>query len=750
MLKTSRLAKFVLPCLCLFSNAAVSQSSSWTDSLNTQSPQWQGDTAEFLWGPGGLQSNANAAGKLELYRRSPISHLAHWQVQGNLEFNPSSANYATVQLMGTAHQRYELRLGGNATDDLQLLYCTDTGCAVLASVPGYLNASKPAFDLHISRDSTLGFTCWDLDTTLFYIRDSSLLNGHQLGLRCTFTKSRAKKFQFTYLAANGVQYVDSVPPSCPTASFTSPHTMQFHFDEPCVPHGPNYITSGLDTAYFPQLNPFSWLATFSAPLPIGNQSFVVPSARDTAMNVGGMCLVNGWVEYPRIGSAQIVAFSPKLNNTNAWLLLHLQDSLPANTSLVLQREDGKQDSLLLGTHPPGHWLLHDSTALALPTNALSKPTVATLFSYNIPIAQQLLDPNQLPLHMRQGHHYLHLDTLTWSAKDFNPRPSSTPPLTDRRPTSFTATALQNPLHWEWLPTTRMWSRLDSTLWFGALAQQQELPENHQWSWNRPLALQVAGEAPLQHPQLVINELHTHSTYLPEFIELYAPNNSLLGVLQWAKLHTSYGYQYVKPLPVEPFPFTDGIGLPAMKGGELRAFAPPQNLPNEAACYHLLSEQATVLDSLCHLKASHHLSWEKLALSLPGTDTLAWAPHSPDLQANSEGSPNAANSISFLPIAAGVPWVSVIQAHASLHPLHWQPMAAFDVAAPANSLFSAVIHAPNGQAIHRLYHEHHTAGAQRVLVDAATLQLSSGIYTVVFTAEHEGGTLRARKSFSVFE
>lgn len=221
----------------------------WNDNFSDgdfkSNPCWLGDTAKFEV-DASLQLHLNApavSGKACLFTPSVISTSASWKFTIQLEFNPSSGNYAKVILMSdknnpdSSWNGYFIRLG-YTSDDISLLKQEGTSSTVLIDGPNsMLNYSSNRLSIRVSRDSEGGWTLFADTTGAFNYSvigsaiDSSFRQSNYFGVQCIYTSTRSTKFWFDNFEVTGRASNDSVPPTLATMKVESDSSVQFRFSE---------------------------------------------------------------------------------------------------------------------------------------------------------------------------------------------------------------------------------------------------------------------------------------------------------------------------------------------------------------------------------------------------------------------------------------------------------------------------------------------------------------------------------------
>lgn len=222
---------------------------SFTDGDLKHNPSWIGDTSNFEVNAA-LQLHLNApavTGKSLLVTSSEVSTGAVWKFWTQLDFNPSSSNYAKVYLMSdkaridSSLRGYYIRIGG--TDDDISLFRQD-GTASKLIIDGrnrILNASVNKVSVMVTRsfagewllncDST-GFTNYE---ELGSVRDTTYWTSRYFGVQCIYSSTRSNKFLFDNFEVTGKKSTDTIPPVVTSVSAVDDSLAVIKFSEEVDP-----------------------------------------------------------------------------------------------------------------------------------------------------------------------------------------------------------------------------------------------------------------------------------------------------------------------------------------------------------------------------------------------------------------------------------------------------------------------------------------------------------------------------------
>lgn len=225
--------------------AQISVTDSFSDGDLTSNPVWAGDTAFFTVNPSGeLQLTDSLAGSKYISTASGIAAEARWEIYVRLDFNPSTSNYLKLYLMSDQHNLqgplngYFVRIGGSSDDRIGLYSQSGTTTSLLAEstddwldsdpVQLRLNVDRTASDLWILSADTSGGSNYQV---LGSAVDASHGFSTHLGLVPEYTKTRADKFFFDDLYANGIVFRDTIAPGISSVNVVNPGVVEVSFTE---------------------------------------------------------------------------------------------------------------------------------------------------------------------------------------------------------------------------------------------------------------------------------------------------------------------------------------------------------------------------------------------------------------------------------------------------------------------------------------------------------------------------------------
>ncbi|MDH3708404.1 MAG: lamin tail domain-containing protein, partial [Cyclobacteriaceae bacterium] len=234
--------------LCpLLSSAQIADDFSDNDLL--LNPLWLGHVDSFLVSPQAtLQLQAQSAGTSYLSTLSAFVTPREWEMRVIMEFNPSANNFCKIFLSSDQPNLleylngYYVMLGG--TEDEISLY-RQRGQEIVKIIDGpnhYLDQNQTDVHLRITLDEDQLWQLWakPVDSTIYSLMGAAVEEptaaSNYFGLSCTYTATRADKFQFDDVNVMGSPFVDSIPPALVDIRASDSISLQVEFSEALSPH----------------------------------------------------------------------------------------------------------------------------------------------------------------------------------------------------------------------------------------------------------------------------------------------------------------------------------------------------------------------------------------------------------------------------------------------------------------------------------------------------------------------------------
>ena len=247
--------KTFIPALCFFWAFIVAQgqiSDDFSDGDFTGNPEWQGDVALFEVEEEKLKLNdvdalQNITG-LSLFAPTGNRATTTWEVAVQLDFDPSSSNFAMIYLnaqsadLTTLPDGYFLKVGGiSGNEDALELYVREGGMDRLI-IEGSIGAVAEAPDLKVRViRSTEGN--WQLLADYaggdnFQLEgeaiDVTFQQGNYFGVVCRYTSTRKEAFRFDDVFIDPIQE-DDMPPILLEVLPENDSQLQLIYNEPVLP-----------------------------------------------------------------------------------------------------------------------------------------------------------------------------------------------------------------------------------------------------------------------------------------------------------------------------------------------------------------------------------------------------------------------------------------------------------------------------------------------------------------------------------
>ncbi|MEJ6711492.1 MAG: lamin tail domain-containing protein [Flavobacteriales bacterium] len=190
----------------------------WSNDFSqSQLDDWSGDTADFrvdslkqlqLFGP--YQSGTSF-----IYRQSNAILNGKWEMDIQMDFNPSSSNYCQIHLSTDNYENgYFVRLGG--ADDEVCLYKSNNNQSskIIDGINDFLDFDSINVSIKIERDSVGNWQLWAKNknqewVSQGYTFDNSFSMSETFAISCTYTSTRAQKFFFDNISVSGTSFVDT-------------------------------------------------------------------------------------------------------------------------------------------------------------------------------------------------------------------------------------------------------------------------------------------------------------------------------------------------------------------------------------------------------------------------------------------------------------------------------------------------------------------------------------------------------------
>lgn len=236
----------------------------FSDGELNANPTWSGDHSKFTINSGKLKLQAPAtAGAAYLATPSEAIHLASWEFSLQMDFTPSSTNYAKVYLVSDqssldgALNGYFIK-AGNTSRDISLYRQTGTGeLRVIDGIDDRLNVSLVKVRIKVTRDDSGTWQLYSdagMSGTYFLegtVRDNTHITSSYFGIQCVYTSTRSDKFWFDDFVVSGAMVPDRIPPTIESGSVENQNQVRLLFsekvDRATAENISNYLISSLGT-----------------------------------------------------------------------------------------------------------------------------------------------------------------------------------------------------------------------------------------------------------------------------------------------------------------------------------------------------------------------------------------------------------------------------------------------------------------------------------------------------------------------
>lgn len=220
-----RLLKLILSAIFLPAVCSAQLSDNFSDGDITQKPSWDGDVSRFTVVAGMLRLQAPTQNGVA-FLSSPSNAIndGSWEFLLQMDFNPSSSNYAKIYV--TADQKvltdplngYFIKAGG-ATDDISFYRVQGSvETRIIDGLDGRLNQSASKVRIRLIRNASAEWQLSvDVSATGNYVMegsvvDNTLTKSSFFGVVCYYTSTRSDKFWFDDFLVTGAPVPDKQPP----------------------------------------------------------------------------------------------------------------------------------------------------------------------------------------------------------------------------------------------------------------------------------------------------------------------------------------------------------------------------------------------------------------------------------------------------------------------------------------------------------------------------------------------------------
>ena len=239
-----------------FSDGELSSRPSWTMSVHAGSE----DSKPFKVEDERLRLAADpASGKAWISTPSESIFKSQWQVDAQLDFNPSSLNLFRFYLASNRKELdqplngYFVQVGGSQ-DEVSLFRQSGTSIQkIIDGQDGSVNQNLVNIRIRVTADENGKWKLfvdfglngqWKEEGEAI---DRNVIASSWAGLLCQFTATRSDKFWFDNFSINGSKYPDLIPPKLSSSQFIDSLELSLVFSEPLDPLAVNPSSFSLST-----------------------------------------------------------------------------------------------------------------------------------------------------------------------------------------------------------------------------------------------------------------------------------------------------------------------------------------------------------------------------------------------------------------------------------------------------------------------------------------------------------------------
>ncbi len=251
--------------------------------------QWQGDTDKYTINGDSLHLNDSDAGSAYLSKTSDIIEDAIWEFRLQMDFNPSSSNYASIFLVSEnanlSGNGYYVKLG-NTSDEVSL-YRQDgeNSTEIIDGLDNRVDLSKVDIKIKVSRQNGEWFLYSDADNSGYVlegnVKDETYLTSSYFGVKSNYTSTRSDKFIYSDFSISGTAFRDNVAPRLDSVIALTKYKCRFYFNERV---NVNSIAYQSEEALSKLVDKKTVISTFASPFAENDSSLITFSVADTSDN----------------------------------------------------------------------------------------------------------------------------------------------------------------------------------------------------------------------------------------------------------------------------------------------------------------------------------------------------------------------------------------------------------------------------------------------------------------------------------
>ncbi len=217
----------------------------FSDNDFTNNPAWNGDNSKFIINTGKLKLQAPAVSESAYLSTPSVAiHNASWEFYVQMDFTPSSTNYAKIYLtsdranLNGALNGYFIKVGNTSRDVALYRQNGTTETKIVDGTDDRVNAALVKTKIKVTR-SALGL--WqlysDVGPTGTYSLEGSFTDAlntvsSYFGVACIYTSTRSDKFWFDDFVVTGTTVPDTTPPLVQSITVGDAQLLKILWSEP--------------------------------------------------------------------------------------------------------------------------------------------------------------------------------------------------------------------------------------------------------------------------------------------------------------------------------------------------------------------------------------------------------------------------------------------------------------------------------------------------------------------------------------
>ena len=257
----------------LFATGGWAQlSDSFSDGELSNNPTWRGDNSKFIVSTGKLKLQAPAVSETAfLSTPSQAIYNGSWEAYLQMDFNPSSTNYAKIYLVSDQPNLsgvlngYFVKAGNTAREISLYRQNGSIETKIIDGMDDRINFTIVKVKIKVTRNTGGSWQLFsDVGPSGHYVLEGTFIdvtntNSSYFGIHCTYTATRSDKFWFDDLIVTGTTAPDIAPPTIQTVTTLSRQQVRVLFSEPVeqttAQTGNNFLVENLGSAASAVLQP---------------------------------------------------------------------------------------------------------------------------------------------------------------------------------------------------------------------------------------------------------------------------------------------------------------------------------------------------------------------------------------------------------------------------------------------------------------------------------------------------------------